>query len=58
MWKLIYNLLIHLALPFFAAYSLTSKKIRTNFAERMFPAPVPPGSANRYGYTPRRSEKG
>ncbi len=43
MWKLIYNLLIHSSLPFFAAYSLTNKKIRTNFAERMFPAPVPPG---------------
>jgi 3-deoxy-D-manno-octulosonic-acid transferase len=43
MWKLIYNLLIHSALPFFAAYSLTNKKIRANFAERMFPAPVPGG---------------
>jgi 3-deoxy-D-manno-octulosonic-acid transferase len=43
MWKLIYNLLIHAALPFFTAYSLTNKKIRTNFAERMFPAPAPSG---------------
>lgn len=43
MWKLIYNLLIHSALPFFAAYSLTNKKIRANFAERLFPAPVRPG---------------
>ncbi len=40
MWRLIYNLLIHAFLPFFLLFSLTQKKIRANFRERLFPAPA------------------
>ncbi|OPY69230.1 MAG: 3-deoxy-D-manno-octulosonic acid transferase [Syntrophorhabdaceae bacterium PtaU1.Bin034] len=40
MWKLIYNLLIYSLFPFFAVFSLTNKKVRTNFRERMLPKPV------------------
>ncbi len=40
MWRLIYNLLIHACLPFFLLFSLTQKKIRKNFRERLFPAPA------------------
>jgi 3-deoxy-D-manno-octulosonic-acid transferase len=36
MWKVAYNLLLHAALPFFAAYSLTNRKIRANFLERIY----------------------
>ncbi len=40
MWRLIYNLLIHAVLPFFLLFSLTQKKIRKTFRERLFPAPA------------------
>jgi 3-deoxy-D-manno-octulosonic-acid transferase len=40
MWRLIYNLLIHASLPFFLLFSLTQKKIRKNFRERLLPAPA------------------
>lgn len=40
MWQLTYSLLVLLALPFFALFSLTKKKIRTNLAERLFPEPI------------------
>ncbi|MGD0229389.1 MAG: glycosyltransferase N-terminal domain-containing protein, partial [Syntrophorhabdales bacterium] len=40
MWRLIYNLLVHSALPFFVLFALTRKKIRRNFFERLFPVPV------------------
>jgi 3-deoxy-D-manno-octulosonic-acid transferase len=37
MWKIIYNLLIHIILPFFVVFSFTKKKIRKNLLERFFP---------------------
>ena len=40
MWRLTYNLLIHAFFPFFFLFSLTRKKIRKNFRERLFPAPA------------------
>jgi 3-deoxy-D-manno-octulosonic-acid transferase len=40
MWRLIYNLCVWAILPLFAAFSLTRKKIRGNFLERVFPAPL------------------
>ena len=40
MWRLIYNIGIWVILPFFAAFSLTKKKIRSNFLERLFPLPL------------------
>jgi 3-deoxy-D-manno-octulosonic-acid transferase len=43
MWRLIYNLLIHAALPFFVPFALTNRKIRKNLAERIFP----PAAGNR-----------
>jgi 3-deoxy-D-manno-octulosonic-acid transferase len=43
MWRLIYNLLIHAALPFFFLFSLTQKKIRKTFRERLLPAPARSG---------------
>ena len=43
MWKLIYNLLVHSALPFFIPFGLARKKIRRNFFERL--VPEPPGKA-------------
>lgn len=36
MWKIIYNLLAHLALPVFIIFGLTQKKIRKNLFERLF----------------------
>jgi 3-deoxy-D-manno-octulosonic-acid transferase len=39
MWRLIYNLLIHACLPFFFLFSLTQKKIRKTFRERLLPVP-------------------
>ncbi|MDR2018497.1 MAG: hypothetical protein LBQ00_06480 [Syntrophobacterales bacterium] len=38
MWKIIYNILIHLLLPFFVFFSLASPKIRRTLGERLFPA--------------------
>lgn len=35
MWKIIYNLLAHCALPVFVIYGLTQKKIRRNLFERL-----------------------
>jgi 3-deoxy-D-manno-octulosonic-acid transferase len=40
MWRLTYNLLIHAFFPFFFLFSLTRKKIRKNFRERLIPAPA------------------
>ena len=40
MWRLTYNLLIHAFFPFFFLFSLTQKKIRKNFRERLIPAPA------------------
>src|SRR5208337_3638544 len=40
MWRLIYNLLIHACLPPFFLFSLTQKKIRKTFRERLLPAPA------------------
>ena len=37
MWRLIYNLLVLAALPFFVPSPRTETKIRHNFAERLFP---------------------
>jgi 3-deoxy-D-manno-octulosonic-acid transferase len=35
MWKIIYNILANLALPFFLLYAITQKKIRKNLFERL-----------------------
>jgi 3-deoxy-D-manno-octulosonic-acid transferase len=40
MWKIAYNVGILCALPFFTLLALFKKKIRMNFMERLFPAPV------------------
>jgi 3-deoxy-D-manno-octulosonic-acid transferase len=37
MWKIIYNILVHLFLPFFVVFSLTRPKIRKNLGERLLP---------------------
>ena len=36
MWKIAYNILLHILLPFFLLFSLTKKKIRNNLAERLW----------------------
>ena len=46
MWRLTYNICIWVILPFFAVFSLTKKKIRKNFLERLFPAPADGTRAN------------
>ncbi len=38
MWKIVYNLLLHGALPFFLAIGLFKTKIRRNLLERLLPA--------------------
>ena len=38
MWKIAYNILLHILLPFFLLFSLTKKKIRNNLAERLWPS--------------------
>jgi 3-deoxy-D-manno-octulosonic-acid transferase len=40
MWKVTYNVLILMVLPFFILYSLTKGKIRKSLAERLFPQPL------------------
>ncbi|MBA4416964.1 MAG: hypothetical protein C0392_03490 [Syntrophus sp. (in: bacteria)] len=45
MWKIIYNLLLHLLIPFFVLFSLTRQKIRKTLRERFFPSPLK-GSAD------------
>ncbi|HQP52142.1 MAG TPA: glycosyltransferase N-terminal domain-containing protein [Syntrophorhabdaceae bacterium] len=37
MWKIVYNVLLHILLPFFLVYSLTNRKIRQNLVERLYP---------------------
>jgi len=37
MWKLAYNILLHILLPFFLVFSLTNRKIRQNLMERLYP---------------------
>lgn len=37
MWKLVYNILLHILLPFFLVFSLTNRKIRKNLMERLCP---------------------
>lgn len=36
MWKLIYNIGVHCAFPFFALFALTKKKIRRTFLQRLY----------------------
>ncbi|MCX5807845.1 MAG: glycosyltransferase [Proteobacteria bacterium] len=36
MWKIAYNILLHILLPFFLLFSLTKRKIRNNLAERLW----------------------
>ena len=43
MWKLIYNVLLHVLLPFFVLFSLTRPKIRKNLRERLLPERIEPG---------------
>lgn len=40
MWKIIYNILLHLLLPFFVLFSLTRPKIRKNLRERLLPKQI------------------
>jgi 3-deoxy-D-manno-octulosonic-acid transferase len=40
MWRLIYNICVWAMLPFFTVFSLTKRKIRGNFLERLVPAPL------------------
>ncbi|HEY3276977.1 MAG TPA: glycosyltransferase N-terminal domain-containing protein, partial [Syntrophorhabdaceae bacterium] len=42
MCKIIYNLLIHICLPFFVLFALTRPKMRKNLRERLIPDAVPP----------------
>ncbi|MBP6941541.1 MAG: 3-deoxy-D-manno-octulosonic acid transferase [Syntrophorhabdaceae bacterium] len=44
MWKIIYNILTFVALPFFLLYALSKKKIRKNILERL----APPGTAGEH----------
>ncbi len=44
MWKIIYNILTFVALPFFLLYALSKKKIRKNVLERL----APPGTAGEH----------
>lgn len=44
MWKIIYNLLVHVALPVFLLAGLFKTKIRRNLLERLFPVPGRRGS--------------
>jgi 3-deoxy-D-manno-octulosonic-acid transferase len=37
MWKIAYNILIHLLLPFFVLFALTKEKIRKTLRERLLP---------------------
>lgn len=37
MWKIVYNVLTFVALPFFLSFSLAKKKIRKNILERLIP---------------------
>lgn len=36
MWKIIYNLVIHILFPLFALLGLTKKKVRANFLDRLY----------------------
>ncbi|MCX5816747.1 MAG: hypothetical protein NTX75_11000 [Proteobacteria bacterium] len=36
MWKIAYNILLHILLPFFLLFSLTKRKIRNNLSERLW----------------------
>jgi 3-deoxy-D-manno-octulosonic-acid transferase len=40
MWKIVYNMGVLVALPFFTVLSLFNRKLRSNFLERLFPAPA------------------
>lgn len=40
MWKYLYNVAIHLALPFFSLFGLFNRKIRNNLCERLVPQGV------------------
>ncbi|HOE17356.1 MAG TPA: glycosyltransferase N-terminal domain-containing protein [Syntrophorhabdaceae bacterium] len=44
MWKIIYNILTFVALPFFLLFALSKRKIRKNILERL----VPPGTAGKH----------
>ncbi len=48
MWKIIYNLLIHLLLPFFILFSFTRPKIRKSLRERLFPDKLRAGISGIY----------
>ena len=40
MWKIIYNALLHVLLPFFVLFALTRPKIRKSLGERLLPKPI------------------
>lgn len=44
MWKYLYNVVVHLALPFFSLFALFNRKIRNNLRERLIPQGVEEGS--------------
>jgi 3-deoxy-D-manno-octulosonic-acid transferase len=48
MWKLIYNILIHLFLPLFVLFSLTRPKIRKTLVERLLPSRVKTGFSGAF----------
>jgi len=48
MWKLIYNVLLHVLLPFFVLFSLTRPKIRKNLRERLLPERIEPAFSDAW----------
>lgn len=47
MWKYLYNIAAHAALPFFGLLGLFNAKVRRNFGERLFPVPIDKGTQGR-----------
>jgi 3-deoxy-D-manno-octulosonic-acid transferase len=45
MWKIAYNALLFVALPFFLLLALVNKKMRANLGERLLPTPLDRGHA-------------
>jgi 3-deoxy-D-manno-octulosonic-acid transferase len=47
MWKYLYNIAVHSALPLFSLFALFNRKIRENFRERLVPRSIQGGSRDR-----------
>jgi len=43
MWKYLYNVAVHAALPFFTAFGLFNRKVRKNLGERLLPGGIDGG---------------